>query len=66
MSVTRHTVTTLTCEVEDCGWAVKVQADVSKAAIRKKAREQDGWRVDKLNRDICGQHPRLSDARRGR
>lgn len=31
----------------------------SKALARKAAREKYGWRVDKLNRDICNAHPTL-------
>jgi hypothetical protein len=56
MSV-QHT-TKLTCEM--CGRSVTWPSYTSATGARRAAKEMFGWRRDKLGRDVCGKHPRLS------
>lgn len=63
MSISRLVTTILKCDMEDCGserlWPVHLTRGTAEALVRR-----EGWRKDKLNRNICGAHPKLKGARR--
>lgn len=48
------------CEVQVVQWV----QPISKTQARAVAKSKYGWRVDKLNRDVCHQHPTLTPQRK--
>jgi hypothetical protein len=56
MSISHRT--TLACDL--CPAAVSWESSVSKTLARQAAKGRYGWRVDKLNRDVCQLHPRMN------
>jgi hypothetical protein len=53
--VSRRVRSTLECDL--CDWAIIWKTNVSRTMARRVARTR-GWRIDKLNRDVCDRHPR--------
>lgn len=52
----------LTCDL--CGGSyIDPLRRTTATAVRKDARQQSGWRNDKLNRDVCPRHSKLKGAR---
>lgn len=63
MSIVRITTTVLKCDMDDCGsvrrWpGVHLVKTTAEALARR-----EGWRKDKLGRNVCRLHPKLKGAR---
>lgn len=54
----------LACDV--CGefWNMDSTPPDSTATSARRAARRDGWRRDKLGRDVCPAHPKLKGARK--
>lgn len=50
--------TALKCDL--CPHQITWQLPLSQTAARQAAKQKYGWRTDKLNRDVCGRHPKLN------
>lgn len=48
------------CRVQVVSW----DGPISKTQARRVAKVKYGWRVDKLNRDVCHEHPTLKPQRK--
>jgi hypothetical protein len=64
MSMEKITETRLHCDMDNCLAKLVRHGALSAMEIRQAAREE-GWRKDKLGRDVCPAHPKLKGARRG-
>lgn len=63
MSIARVTTTILTCDMPECGSERRWPVDLTKATAEALVR-REGWRKDKLGRNVCGAHPKLKGAKR--
>lgn len=63
MSIQHTAKTRLSCDMEPCPSYLHWDAYLSRAGAERVARD-NGWRKDKLGRNVCPAHPKLKGARR--
>lgn len=63
MSISRITTTILKCDMDGCESEQRFFVHVSRRTAEVLAR-REGWRKDKLGRNLCRAHPKLKGARR--
>jgi hypothetical protein len=65
MSIERTAKTILHCDMDACLTSLTIHGSISKLLIERWAKLEDGWRKDKLGRNICPSHPKVKGAGHG-
>jgi hypothetical protein len=61
MTYSQEVKTTLRCDL--CTRSMRWHGHLSRASAERLARSEEGWRKDKLGRNVCDEHPKLKGAR---